>query len=190
MRPRGTALGALVALLLVASIACAGEASKSSSAASTGGAGDDSQLVDRSHFVIEGDEAARATPRVSVHVDAGTGQGLFDDGIRRYEIRMLPEALDDDTLTVWITGLREDFEPGTIEVTDSLKTPSVLVGVGRGLLKGYKEVLSGHLELAEIDGEISLTFDVELESQSALDRARRGQRVRVHGRVVDAAIPD
>lgn len=143
----------------------------------------------KSHFVIEGNEKAANHPRVSVHVDPGDGSTLFSDGVPRYEIRMLPKPLEKDTLTVWVANLRTDMEPGRHEITDAIATPSVLVGVGRGLLKGYHEVLSGHLILEELGERLSFTFEAELESQSMLDRDRQGQRVTVRGRVAGAERP-
>ncbi|MEM6795539.1 MAG: hypothetical protein AAF725_16290 [Acidobacteriota bacterium] len=144
---------------------------------------------DASHFVIAGDESARAEPKVSVHLDPGEGEGLFSDGVTRYEVRMLPDPLGEDDLTVWILNLREDSPPGRLEVTDRLDTPSVVIGVGRGLIKGYNRVLSGHLEIEELDESLTLSLEAELESQAALDRARRGQRITVRGRVVGVRIP-
>ncbi len=142
-----------------------------------------------SHFEISGFEEARSNPRVSVHFDPGKGEGLFSDGVTRYQVRMLPEDLEKDDLTIWIDLIREDSSPGRIEVTDKLDTPTIMVGVGRGLVKGYKKVRSGHLDLERLDGVIALTFEAELESQSVLDRERKGQSVTVRGRVIDAMMP-
>ncbi|MEM8964133.1 MAG: hypothetical protein AAGD38_21790 [Acidobacteriota bacterium] len=191
----------LLGILVLALLGCGGDAS---TAEATGieanGAAEQPEMApepstpaargdDTSYFVIEGDEQADTVPRVSVHLDPGEGEGMFNDGITRYEIRMLPKPLGKEDLTVWILNLREDTEPGRVEVTDKLATPSIVVGVGQGLVKGYMKVLSGHIELEELGESITLTFEAELKSQSALDRKRQGQEVTVRGRVVAAKIP-
>ncbi len=124
-----------------------------------------------------------------VLVDPGDGSSLFSDGIPRYEVRMLPDPLGKDDLTVWIANLRADLTPGRHALTSSVGGPTVLVGVGHGLVKGYNQVLAGHLELEEIGERLAFTFEAELRSESALDRDRRGKEVTVRGRVVAAATP-
>lgn len=180
-----------IGAVLISALAVAG--CGGTSAASAGAATDAAETgaaarIDesRSYFVIAGNEEAAANPKVTVLLDPGNGEGLFDDGIGRYELRLLPQPLGSKDLTVWIANLRTDTAPGRIEVTDSLTTPTVLVGVGRGLLKGYMEVISGHLVIEELGEQVSLAFEAELESQSMLDKERQGRRVKVRGRVVGA----
>ena len=144
----------------------------------------------KSHYVIEGNESYAANPKVRAVLDRGDGHGLFNDGVHRLEIRMIPSPATRTDLNVWLTNLPADMKPGSsIEVTDSIKTPSILVGLGRGLLKGYHEVLSGSIKVEENGPTLSLSFEAELESQSLIDKEREGKRVSVRGRVVEAALP-